>query len=200
MTRSVIVTGSVIGIERGVYDGDAGIDPAVLKGAIGITWDALELCLSYGLDAEQIKGILTAAPALDRADEHGEGDALRGDDSRCEGRVGNAIGGHGGHLPVVGNVVVQHGLEYVVDKARDAIVALRSLLNFRHRRTVAKPVHESREPRPLPSECGVLAKDGNGHFVERIGPAGMFDDHWFPHVKSRNEARHAASRESGASA
>jgi hypothetical protein len=80
---AVLITGSLISLETRLDGSDAGADPAILERAEGVTWDVLDLCLAYGLDAQQAKKLLAARPPnVLRQNAHG--DHERGRDSRGE--------------------------------------------------------------------------------------------------------------------
>lgn len=177
MSQYPVVSGLLIGSPlsgKDVVDcRDAGADPALLQNALGITWDALELCLSYGLDFQQIKGVMVDGPvgSIEYKLRH---NAVSGGNSRGEDMMGGSVTGDRGVVPEIGHVLVhQDALEDAVDGRVNGLIP-RLLLGLRRIAGRVKgksgglgSVEQAGEPRTFAAKRGELEQDGVGGKFER---------------------------------
>lgn len=177
MSQYPIVSGLLIGSALSSKDmvdcRDAGTDPALFEQTLGITWDYLELCLSYGLSFEQIKGLTLTAPsfAVERKLRH---DAVSGGDSRGKDMMGGPITGDGGVVSEVGHGLVhQNTLENAIDGRVNGLIprlllGLRRIVRRAHgQRSDLDASQQTSEPRAFAANGHQLEKDGVGGKIER---------------------------------
>lgn len=198
----MVVEGSVIDIKGGFDHGDADTDPAVLESAIGVTWDALDTCLAYGLSAAQAKALLTAPKRYQRGPHGPQGNGLAGDHGGVEQGVGG-VSGQAGIMPEVGDRLVhQDCSEDLVDRRPRGVrrIVGQSLVDLLTRVFGLQPVHEGREPGTFAAVAGQLAQDRDGNGTQGVRLRIVARHRTSPHLVPTFQAQIDRARESGRAA